>query len=158
MRRALKNKWHFNGSARELQCPFFSLRCRTSGYKNLMLTAPHRNVIRTVQITKNYEEEIAKWESWLKRIGLTCPKETENLKTPSFVYILYVAEQSCTQDTHHLPVNQRPLMAGQQRKSGWRGLRHYHAKQHVLHLGPYCSFLINRKSGVWSWKGMFQRH
>lgn len=35
---------------KELQCPFFSLRCRTSGYKNLMFTALHKNVIRTVQI------------------------------------------------------------------------------------------------------------
>ena len=32
--RALKNKRHFSGS--ELQCPFLSLRCRTSGYKNLI--------------------------------------------------------------------------------------------------------------------------
>ena len=76
---------------------------------------------------ENYEEELAKWESWLKQVGLTCPKETENLKTPSFVYILYVTEQICTQDTQHLPLNQRPMMAGRQRKGGWRGFRHCHA-------------------------------
>lgn len=65
---------------------------------------------------ENDEEELAKWESWLKWIGLTCPEETENLKNPSFVYIWYVTEQICTQDTQQLPVNHRPTMAGQQRE------------------------------------------
>lgn len=48
---------------------------------------------------ENYEEEPAKGESWLKRIDLTCPNETENLKNPSYVYVLYVYEQICNQDT-----------------------------------------------------------
>lgn len=65
----------------------------------------------------DYEEELAKWESWLKRMGLTCPEETENLQTPSFVYRVYVTDQICTQDTQHLPIKQRPMMAGQQRKN-----------------------------------------
>lgn len=48
---------------------------------------------------ENYEEEPAKWESWLKGIDLTCPNETEHLKNPSYVYVLYVYEQICNQDT-----------------------------------------------------------
>lgn len=59
---------------------------------------------------ESYEEKLAKWESWLKWIGLTCPTETENLKCPSFVYILYVTEQIRTQ-------NIRPL---QSTKGHWR--------------------------------------
>lgn len=47
---------------------------------------------------ENYEEELAKLESWLKWIGLTCPCETEHLKNPSFVYVLYLYEQICNQD------------------------------------------------------------
>lgn len=50
---------------------------------------------------KDYEEELAKWESWLKQIGLTCPRETENLQTPSFVYTVDVTAQICTKDAQH---------------------------------------------------------
>lgn len=65
---------------------------------------------------KDYKEELAKWEPWLKQIGLTCPRETENLQTPSFVYTVDVTELICTKDAQHLPFKQRPMMAGQQGK------------------------------------------
>lgn len=65
---------------------------------------------------KDYKEELAKWEPWLKQLGLTCPRETENLQTCSFVYIVDVTEVICTKDTQHLPFKQRPMMAGEQKK------------------------------------------
>ena len=110
---------------------------------------------------ESYEEELAKWESWLKRIGLTCPTETENLKCPSFVYILYVTEQIRTQDIRPLQSTKGHWRLAnrekKKKKNGWRGFRHCHATTCVT---PWSAlqFLINWKSWVWLWKGMFQRN
>lgn len=104
---------------------------------------------------ENYEEELAKWESWLKRIGLTCPKETENLKNPSFVYILYVIEQICTQDTQHLPVNQRPVMADQQRKPV-EEVSSTATQQHVIRSGVHCNSWWIGNLGSDNEKGCFK--
>lgn len=99
----------------ELQCPFLSLRCRTSGYKNFIADSTTQECDQdSTNKAENYEEELANWESWLKWIGLTCPRETENLKIPSFVYILYVIEQFSLQDTQRLRVNHG------QTKNGWQ--------------------------------------
>lgn len=85
---------------------------------------------------KDYEEELAKWESWLKQIGLPCPRETENLQTPSFVYTVDVTAQICTKDAQHLPFKQRPTMAGQQEKKILT-LRNKHPTAHA----PFSSAL-----------------
>jgi len=91
---------------------------------------------------ENYKEELAEWESWLKWIRLTHPKKTEDLKNPSFVYVLCVNKEMCIQDTQHLPVNQRPAMAGQQREtveevSGT-------AKHHVIRPALLCNSWLNK--------------
>lgn len=95
------------------KCPFFSLRCRTSGYKNLSTDSTTQECDQdSTNKGKNYEEELPKSKSWLKRIKLICSRETENLKNSSFVYVLYVIEQICTQDSQRLPDNWWPMTAG----------------------------------------------
>lgn len=48
-------------------------------------------------------------------------------------YILYVTEQTCTQDTQQLSFKQRPMLTGQQRKKTDIKVSETVTQQHVVH-------------------------